>query len=287
MALADRAPRDRTRDQAGTVDALVLGLAQACALVPGISRNGATLAAARWRKFNRAEANALSRHVALPIILGATVIQRHARSPTSFNTDAKRYFMVGASTSFASTFACTWIIRQVERDRSLLPYAFYRTALATTVIRRIREESSTMSNTYAASGVDTSAADQALSELIGVLKTIELDRPSRSVLASGHYASVLRIAPNLGIALSTDGVGSKVIVAEQVGRFDTIGIDCIAMNVNDVICVGAEPIALLDYLAVEQATPESHRAKSRSVSSTARSWAASILPRASSRNCRS
>jgi phosphoribosylformylglycinamidine cyclo-ligase len=67
---------------------------------------------------------------------------------------------------------------------------------------------------------------------------------------------VLEVAPNLGIAVGTDGVGSKLIVAEQAGRYDTVGIDCVAMNVNDVICVGAEPIALLDYLAVEQVEPE-------------------------------
>ena len=71
----------------------------------------------------------------------------------------------------------------------------------------------------------------------------------------GHYASVIRIAPGLGIALATDSVGSKVIVAELAGRFDTIGIDCVAMNVNDLICVGAEPLALLDYIAVERAHP--------------------------------
>ena len=76
------------------------------------------------------------------------------------------------------------------------------------------------------------------------------------MLSSGHYANVLRLDDRTGIALSTDGVGTKVIVAEQVGRFDTVGIDCIAMNVNDVICVGAEPIAVLDYIAVEEADPE-------------------------------
>jgi phosphoribosylformylglycinamidine cyclo-ligase len=76
------------------------------------------------------------------------------------------------------------------------------------------------------------------------------------VLASGHYAAVLEVAPNLGIAVGTDGVGSKLIVAERLGRYDTVGIDCVAMNVNDVVCVGAEPIALLDYLAVEQADPQ-------------------------------
>ena len=64
------------------------------------------------------------------------------------------------------------------------------------------------------------------------------------------------MAPNLGIAMSTDGVGSKLVVAEQADRLETVGIDCVAMNVNDLICVGAEPIAMLDYLAVEQADPE-------------------------------
>jgi phosphoribosylformylglycinamidine cyclo-ligase len=113
-----------------------------------------------------------------------------------------------------------------------------------------------MSESYAAAGGDTGRADAAVDALVGVLRTIELDRPSASVLPSGHYASVLRVAPNLGIAVTTDGVGSKLVVAEQAGRLETVGIDCVAMNVNDLICVGAEPIAMLDYLAVEQADPE-------------------------------
>ncbi|WP_028065377.1 phosphoribosylformylglycinamidine cyclo-ligase [Solirubrobacter soli] len=108
---------------------------------------------------------------------------------------------------------------------------------------------------YARSGVDQHAADRAVAALVGVLKTIDTGKASRSVLASGHYAAVLEVAPNLGIAVGTDGVGSKLILAEQTGRYDTVGIDCVAMNVNDVVCVGAEPIALLDYLAVEQANP--------------------------------
>jgi phosphoribosylformylglycinamidine cyclo-ligase len=89
-----------------------------------------------------------------------------------------------------------------------------------------------------------------------VLKTVETGVKSRSVGPPGHYAAVLEVAPNLGIAIGTDSAGSKVIVAEQTGRFDTIGIDCVAMNVNDVICIGATPIALVDYLAVEQSDPE-------------------------------
>jgi phosphoribosylformylglycinamidine cyclo-ligase len=113
-----------------------------------------------------------------------------------------------------------------------------------------------VSDSYAAAGVDIAEADAGVRALVEVLRTIEPGRPSRSVLGSGHYANVLRVAPNLGIAVCADGVGSKVIVAEQTGRYDTVGIDCIAMNVNDVICVGAEPIAVLDYLAVEQADPD-------------------------------
>jgi phosphoribosylformylglycinamidine cyclo-ligase len=109
---------------------------------------------------------------------------------------------------------------------------------------------------YAQSGVDVGAADRAVGALVGILRTIDPGRASRSVLPSGHYAAVLEVAPNLGIAVGTDGVGSKLIVAEQTGRYDTVGIDCIAMNVNDVICVGAEPIAVLDYLAVERADPD-------------------------------
>jgi phosphoribosylformylglycinamidine cyclo-ligase len=113
-----------------------------------------------------------------------------------------------------------------------------------------------VSDSYAAAGVDIAEADAGVRAIVEVLRTIDPGRPSRSVLGSGHYANVLRVAPNLGIAVCADGVGSKVIVAEQSGRYDTVGIDCIAMNVNDVICVGAEPIAVLDYLAVEQSDPD-------------------------------
>src|SRR5438105_14242561 len=109
---------------------------------------------------------------------------------------------------------------------------------------------------YTRAGVGTSRAEQAVAGLVDVLRRIDLGRPSLTVLGSGHYANVLRIDDRTGIALSTDGVGTKVIVAEQLGRFDTVGIDCIAMNANDVICVGAEPFAVLDYLAVEEADPD-------------------------------
>ncbi len=117
-----------------------------------------------------------------------------------------------------------------------------------------------MSDAYAAAGVDTHQADQGVAAIVAALAQIETGRERLALPLAGHYASVLRmpgaLAPNLGIALATDSVGSKVIIAEQAGRFDTIGIDCVAMNVNDLICVGAQPLALLDYIAVERAEPE-------------------------------
>jgi phosphoribosylformylglycinamidine cyclo-ligase len=113
-----------------------------------------------------------------------------------------------------------------------------------------------VTDAYAAAGVDTAQADAGVAGLVDVLRGVDPGRSPLAVPLPGHYASVLRVAPGLGIALATDSVGSKVIVAEQAGRFDTIGIDCVAMNVNDLICVGAEPLAMLDYIAVERADPE-------------------------------
>jgi phosphoribosylformylglycinamidine cyclo-ligase len=112
-----------------------------------------------------------------------------------------------------------------------------------------------MSDAYARAGVDQGAADAAVAGLLRALSGIELGRPSRQVPLPGHYASVIRLDDRTGIALSTDGVGTKLTVAEELGRYDTVGIDCVAMNVNDVICVGAEPLAMLDYIAIERADP--------------------------------
>jgi undecaprenyl-diphosphatase len=138
MALADRAPQDRHSPDAGAVDALWLGVAQACALIPGVSRNGATLAAARMRRFTREDANRLSRHVALPVIAGATLLKSSRLARRGLPPRAAMPFLVGAAASFASTLGSTWLIHQVERDRSLLPYAAYRIGLATTVLVKLR-----------------------------------------------------------------------------------------------------------------------------------------------------
>jgi undecaprenyl-diphosphatase len=140
MAWSDRASQERTHTEAGACDALWLGVAQACALVPGISRNGATLAAARARRFTRADANRLSRHAALPVIAGATALKGWRLKRRGLPPGTGVPFAAGALAAFASTLGSTWLIRQVERDRSLLPYAAYRVALAGLVARRLRRE---------------------------------------------------------------------------------------------------------------------------------------------------
>ena len=170
----------------------------------------------------------------------------------------------GAARGGASRPRAARALARARPSRRPSAWAAYRIALARVArappIRARPPQSAAMSAAYAPSGVDTGAADRAVAALVGVLKTIDIGRASRSALESGHYAAVLEVAPNLGIAVGTDGVGSKLIVAEQTGRYDTVGIDCIAMNVNDVICVGAEPIAVLDYLAVERADEDVMRA---------------------------
>jgi undecaprenyl-diphosphatase len=140
MAWSDRAAQERTHSEAGAADALWLGVAQACALVPGISRNGATLAAARARRFTREDANRLSRHAALPVIAGATALKGWRLKRRGLPPGTGVPFAAGALAAFASTLGSTWLIRQVERDRSLLPYAAYRVALAGLVARRLRRE---------------------------------------------------------------------------------------------------------------------------------------------------
>jgi undecaprenyl-diphosphatase len=139
MAAADRlGPTGRARESAGALDGLLLGLAQACALVPGTSRNGMTLAAARARGFGREDANVLSRHVALPVIVGACALKGTRLARRGLPPGMGARLAAGAGAAYASTLASTWLIRQVERDRSLAPYAAYRVALAATVLARSR-----------------------------------------------------------------------------------------------------------------------------------------------------
>ena len=111
---------------------------------------------------------------------------------------------------------------------------------------------------YGAAGVKTNqeAGLDALLKWVAPTEALRKGKLGRSALPIGYFANVVDIGHGMGLALTTDGVGTKVIVAEMMGRYDTIGIDCVAMNVNDVLCVGAEPVSMLDYLAVEEARPD-------------------------------
>jgi undecaprenyl-diphosphatase len=137
MALADSKPQKRERGHAVAADGLALGLAQAAALAPGISRNGATLTAARWRGFTRQHANMLSRTVALPVIVAAAVLKGARLRRRGLPAAERTAFAAGTATSFVSTLASQFLIRLVERDSALWPYAAYRAGLAGVVLGRL------------------------------------------------------------------------------------------------------------------------------------------------------
>ena len=102
---------------------------------------------------------------------------------------------------------------------------------------------------YEDAGVkDQREAISAVERFLG--PTLELPRDAKVITRFGHFAAVLEITPEIGIAISTDSAGSKTMIASALDRYDTIGFDCMAMNVNDLICIGARPIALVDYLGV-------------------------------------
>jgi undecaprenyl-diphosphatase len=143
MAAADTRPQRRGRGEARAADGLALGIAQAAALAPGVSRNGATLAAARWRAFSRDQANLLSRTVALPIIVGAAVLKGSRLWGRGVPPPLRRPLALGVGASFLSTMASQRLIRVVERDRALWPYAIYRIALAGLVMRRLADRPQT------------------------------------------------------------------------------------------------------------------------------------------------
>jgi undecaprenyl-diphosphatase len=137
MVIADRTPQRRGPGEAGPADGVALGIGQAAALAPGVSRNGATLAAARWRGFTREHANLLSRTVALPVIVGASALKALRMRRRGLPGPERRALAAGTAVSFASTLCSQALIRQVERDRALWPYAAYRAALAGIVLRRL------------------------------------------------------------------------------------------------------------------------------------------------------
>jgi phosphoribosylformylglycinamidine cyclo-ligase len=89
-----------------------------------------------------------------------------------------------------------------------------------------------------------------------VTRTLDLHPGAKPALPIGYFANVVPVGSGQGIAISTDGVGTKILVAQAVGRYDTVGIDCVAMNANDILCVGATPISMVDYVAVEAQRPD-------------------------------
>jgi undecaprenyl-diphosphatase len=137
MVAADRRPQERDRGKATAADGLALGFAQAAALAPGVSRNGATLSVARWRGFTRQHANMLSRTVALPVIVGAALLKGARLRRRGLPREQRAAFAAGTAASFASTLASQALIRVVERDSALWPYAAYRAGLAGVVLGRL------------------------------------------------------------------------------------------------------------------------------------------------------
>lgn len=145
LAAADRCEQRRDQESATAADGLWLGVAQACALIPGVSRNGATLTAARWRGFRRVDAQRLSRHVALPVIGGATALKLARLVRDGLPAGARPRMLVGAGAAFASTLASSRMIEPLERGRPLWPFALYRLALGGLVLARAaRERHATM-----------------------------------------------------------------------------------------------------------------------------------------------
>jgi undecaprenyl-diphosphatase len=136
MTLADRRPEQRRRHDARASDGLSLGLAQACALVPGISRAGATRSAARWLRFHRADARLLSEDVGLPVLAGASLLKAVRLSRRGLEPELVPGFALGAAASFASSLACLTLSRRRGAAR-LLPYAVYRAALAGLLLVRL------------------------------------------------------------------------------------------------------------------------------------------------------
>jgi len=112
-------------------------------------------------------------------------------------------------------------------------------------------------STHDDADVRVGATDSALRSLTERFRrTWPADGPGQVVLDFGQYANVIDLGGVEGMAICTDGVGSKALIAEMTGDYSTIGIDCVAMNVNDLVCVGATPLTFVDYIAVERLDPE-------------------------------
>jgi len=110
-----------------------------------------------------------------------------------------------------------------------------------------------MALTYKKAGVDISKIKQS-QKAIGKLitSTHKLQKKAKIAHGFGHYAGIVEIPGGKMLATHTDGVGTKVVIANMMKKYNTIGIDCVAMNVNDIICIGATPISFVDYIAANK-----------------------------------
>lgn len=108
--------------------------------------------------------------------------------------------------------------------------------------------------TYKESGVDIQEENRSIDAMKRVLKSRRTGFGA-PITEIGHYAGLIDMG-EFALAMTTDGVGSKVLIANAMKKWDTVGIDCIAMNVNDLLAIGAEPLAFVDYLALERVDPE-------------------------------
>ena len=119
---------------------------------------------------------------------------------------------------------------------------------------------------YASAGVDIDLEGSAVSSLVGALsKSVrKKGTPGAPVDLPGGFGGIIEFDDQL-LALATDGVGSKLQIASKLNQWHGVGIDCMAMNVNDLLCVGAEPIAFVDYIATPKPDPETHAALGKSL----------------------
>jgi undecaprenyl-diphosphatase len=138
MVWADTCPGTRRLADLRPRDGLALGFAQALALLPGVSRNGAALTAARTRGFAREDAHALSWRAGLPVIAGAAGLKVSRLAYRGTPLGAVPALAVGAGAAFLSTLLCAPLIRPGRRARALWPFALYRSAVALLVICRSR-----------------------------------------------------------------------------------------------------------------------------------------------------
>ena len=106
-----------------------------------------------------------------------------------------------------------------------------------------------MVRTYAEAGVSQDEKAAHIAALVASL-TYRRRGAGRPLTRIGHFTGLVEFG-KYALSLCTDGVGTKLIVAAEMRKWDTVGIDCVAMNVNDMICIGAEPVAFVDYLAIE------------------------------------